>query len=78
MSVFGQAASLTAGGFTSLGGWNDQNCRPFSRSTAAVAAACVAGAPRGSGAPILTHSSKSAMTSSGSLAFGGIWSASSV
>ena len=34
MSDRGQAVSLTAGGFTISGGWNAQNCRPFSTSIA--------------------------------------------
>ena len=79
ISDFGQLASLTWGGATARGGWNAQNCRAFSTSTAACAATLPEPVPpRGSGAPILTHFSKSATTSSGSFVLGGIWSESSL
>ena len=66
---------LTAGGLTGLGGWNDQNWLPFEVSTFVAAAAF---GSRGSGAPILTHASKSAIDLFRQGLSGGIWSESSV
>ena len=77
MALRGQAASLTSGGGVFFGGWKAQNLRPFSMSISHFAT--LAGASRGSGAPIAIHFSKSAITASGSLSFlGGIGFTSSV
>src|SRR5262245_41808059 len=72
MSDFAHAASFTAGGEVFLGGTNDQKERPFSTSTTYLCACAAALPSRGSGAPIFTHVSKSAITLSGRRPFGGI------
>src|SRR5262245_29430132 len=71
MSDLAHAASFTGGAGVFLGATNDQNERPFSMSMTYFGAAGAAPS-RGSGAPILTHASKSAITWSGSFSFGGI------
>ena len=78
-SVSAHASSFTVGGAVFFGGWNAQNCRPFSMSMArSLAVFDRPLSPRGSGAPIFTHSSKSATTAAGSFCLGGIFSPSSV
>src|SRR5262245_21086017 len=65
-----QAAFFAAGGAAFFGLTNDQNSRPFTRSISYFLGAAAALPSRGSGAPILTHASKSAMTLSASLPLG--------
>ena len=69
ISPRGQSARFTAGGSDFFGGRNDQNSRPFARSTGGRAVA-LAASDLGSGAPIFTQASKSATTCVGELRLG--------
>ena len=68
----GQTVRLTAGVTTASAAGTPRTADP-SRCRPEVAPRLRAARSRGSGAPILTQASKSATTSSASLALGGIW-----